>query len=65
MPPNANGSREHTMNTRPSIEDGCPSCPHPESTHDATAKRFCRATAASGLARGCICRTESVTGQPG
>jgi hypothetical protein len=30
-------------------------CPHPDSTHDATSRRWCAATASSGSARKCIC----------
>jgi hypothetical protein len=31
-------------------------CGHPVSAHDDIAGRYCRATAAQGHARGCICR---------
>ena len=33
----------------------CPACPHPLVTHDAIGTRFCRATIARALPRGCIC----------
>jgi hypothetical protein len=33
----------------------CASCPHPLADHDALSLRFCTASAASGLSRGCIC----------
>ncbi|WP_290055383.1 RGCVC family protein [Amycolatopsis solani] len=40
----------------PRSDGGCPSCPHPLGTHDAIARRYCAATAASGTAgRGCVC----------
>jgi hypothetical protein len=35
--------------------EGCPACPHPMATHDVVDARFCRATAARGLSRGCTC----------
>lgn len=34
---------------------GCPACPHPLATHDVVDARFCRATTARGLSRGCTC----------
>jgi hypothetical protein len=34
----------------------CATCRHPRADHDALSVRFCAATAASGLARACICR---------
>jgi len=33
----------------------CPACPHLLATHDAIGARFCRATAANTLSRGCAC----------
>jgi len=33
----------------------CPACPHPLVTHDAIGTRFCRATIARALPRGCTC----------
>jgi hypothetical protein len=33
----------------------CDVCPHPWDDHDAIAKRFCAAMAASGHLRGCVC----------
>ncbi|HWO64995.1 MAG TPA: RGCVC family protein [Umezawaea sp.] len=33
----------------------CGSCPHPLADHDALGVRFCAASTASGLTRGCIC----------
>ena len=35
----------------------CPACPHPLGRHDPIGVRFCRATAAGGFDRGCVCRT--------
>jgi hypothetical protein len=34
---------------------GCEACPHPVDDHDAIGLRFCRATLASALDRGCVC----------
>jgi hypothetical protein len=39
--------------TRP--ENACPSCPHPLDSHDVIARRFCAATSAGHLERGCVC----------
>ena len=36
---------------------GCRACAHPEKTHDVIAARFCAATTARGLPRGCACRS--------
>jgi hypothetical protein len=33
----------------------CDMCPHPLDQHDAIAQRFCTATSAGALSRGCIC----------
>ena len=33
----------------------CPACPHPLATHDVVDARFCRATTARALSRGCTC----------
>ena len=35
----------------------CDMCPHPLDQHDAIAQRFCTATSAGALSRGCICTT--------
>jgi hypothetical protein len=34
-------------------------CGHPESAHDAVAKRFCAATQRGSLNRGCICHSHT------
>ncbi len=34
----------------------CVVCPHPWHEHDPTSVRFCTATTASALTRGCLCR---------
>lgn len=36
---------------------GCAACPHPIDDHDAIAQRYCRATVAAELDRGCACRS--------
>ena len=33
----------------------CSACPHPAALHDAIGARFCRATTANTLSRGCVC----------
>lgn len=35
--------------------DSCPVCPHPTGNHDSLGRRYCAATAAGTLDRGCIC----------
>ncbi|HEY2060693.1 MAG TPA: RGCVC family protein [Amycolatopsis sp.] len=39
----------------PLAENACPSCPHPLDSHDVIARRFCTATSAGHLDRGCVC----------
>ncbi|MCU1606372.1 MAG: hypothetical protein JWP46_2837 [Modestobacter sp.] len=34
----------------------CPACPHPLADHDPIGLRFCRATTAGAVNRGCVCR---------
>jgi hypothetical protein len=40
------------------VEPGedCPACPHPMAAHDPIGTRFCRATVAGSVQRGCVCR---------
>jgi hypothetical protein len=33
----------------------CDACGHPLGGHDATAARYCKATVANALSRGCVC----------
>ncbi|MEJ2854243.1 MULTISPECIES: RGCVC family protein [unclassified Saccharothrix] len=50
------------------VERSCPACTHPADTHDALSRRFCAATRAGGLHRGCLCSGESSSatyGKPG
>jgi hypothetical protein len=37
-------------------QPGCPACPHPMAEHDPIGVRFCAATEARALDRGCVCR---------
>ena len=37
-------------------EARCGSCPHPLAAHDPIGLRFCRATRAGDIDRGCVCR---------
>lgn len=39
-------------------EPGCPACAHPMDAHDPIGARFCLATAAGTLDRGCACRID-------
>jgi len=42
--------------TRRSSDDPrCDVCPHPAADHDAIGLRFCRATLAAAIDRGCAC----------
>ena len=34
----------------------CGACPHPLAAHDPIGLRFCRATRAGDISRGCVCR---------
>lgn len=34
----------------------CVVCPHPWHEHDSTGVRYCTATTAAALSRGCVCR---------
>ena len=37
------------------VEGACDTCPHGLGTHDAISLRFCAATRAAALTRGCVC----------
>jgi hypothetical protein len=37
------------------VEGACEMCPHALSAHDAISLRFCSATRAAALTRGCVC----------
>jgi hypothetical protein len=45
--------------TEPGTDDGshpaCTVCPHPWDAHDRIGMRYCTASAAGGLERGCVC----------
>jgi hypothetical protein len=36
-------------------DDACLACAHPMSAHDVISARFCTATLAGALSRGCVC----------
>jgi hypothetical protein len=40
----------------PANDPRCDVCPHAVADHDPIGLRFCRATAASALVRGCVCQ---------
>ncbi|HEX4703289.1 MAG TPA: RGCVC family protein [Pseudonocardiaceae bacterium] len=44
-------------------EETCPACTHPMSAHDVIGARFCVATTAGGLSRGCACHLPPKTAQ--
>ena len=53
-----------TPPTPDTVDDGraedearCGSCPHPLAAHDPIGLRFCSATRAGDISRGCVCRT--------
>ena len=52
------GQQERRPEATPQFVDDptCDVCPHPVVDHDAIALRFCRATMASAIVRGCVFR---------
>jgi hypothetical protein len=42
---------------QPDSQEHCPACAHLRDAHDAIGTRFCAATIAGELARGCACRS--------
>lgn len=47
---------EPVSTTPVTVESGsCPACGHPQDGHDELGRRYCAATAAAALDRGCIC----------
>jgi hypothetical protein len=44
---------EEAADTQPVL---CDTCPHPAAEHDAISSRYCAATLATALSRGCICK---------
>ncbi|WP_168200698.1 RGCVC family protein [Allokutzneria sp. NRRL B-24872] len=52
------GTELHTavLDNRADAADICAACPHPWHEHDPIGVRYCTATTASVLPRGCICR---------
>jgi hypothetical protein len=64
MPASASTASRTDQHERPledtgrSVDDPrCDVCPHPVVDHDPIALRYCRATLAAVIARGCVCRT--------
>jgi hypothetical protein len=45
-----------TAGAGPEAEAACDMCRHPAAEHDQIAARYCDATRAHALSRGCICR---------
>jgi hypothetical protein len=56
--PSRIGHHERPTEGTPQILDDprCDVCPHPVVDHDAIALRFCRATLAAAIPRGCVCQ---------
>ncbi|WP_306746277.1 RGCVC family protein [Saccharothrix yanglingensis] len=50
-----NAARHTARGAVVASEDRCDACTHPLSAHDALGNRFCAATTATALTRGCIC----------
>jgi hypothetical protein len=46
---------DHATESDPGAQDVCLACAHPWSGHDVISARFCTATIASALTRGCVC----------
>lgn len=44
-----------TTDQTDNADDACVACTHPWSKHDVISARFCTATAAGALSRGCVC----------
>ncbi len=44
-----------TIDQTQDADDACLACAHPWSGHDVISARFCTATVAAALARGCVC----------
>jgi hypothetical protein len=50
------GSSDPVGTVDTAAQPGCPACPHPMAEHDPIGVRFCAATEARALDRGCVCR---------
>lgn len=54
-----NSARSETEATETDVTDRaglrCAVCPHPWEAHDRIGLRYCNATAAGSLSRGCVC----------
>ncbi|PWW66502.1 hypothetical protein DFQ13_10118 [Actinokineospora spheciospongiae] len=57
--PNSSTPGASTPDAGDHAEETCTACPHPLDAHDPIALRFCRAGAAGGPARKCLCSGES------
>jgi hypothetical protein len=56
MPTKPDTTEPDTTNDDSGPQDGvCGVCGHPLSAHDAISVRYCAATAAGALTRGCVC----------
>ncbi len=53
--PTADRSRRRPTAEGPAAAGACEMCPHALSAHDAISLRFCAATQAAAMTRGCVC----------
>jgi hypothetical protein len=53
--PRDGGPRDGGPRDAGEVAGVCAMCPHPVAVHDPISLRFCRATQASALTRGCVC----------
>jgi hypothetical protein len=64
--PTINAPPAVTPSTGPRADRACAVCPHDRDAHDAIGTRFCSATSARLLKRGCVCVGAALaTGQRG
>jgi hypothetical protein len=53
--PTIDASSAATSTSEVPADRACVACPHDRDAHDAIGTRFCAATSARGLDRGCVC----------
>jgi len=49
---------KHDTAAEAPVDDACSVCGHPVRAHDAIGTRFCAATMAGALTRGCVCQPD-------
>jgi hypothetical protein len=50
---------DSTTDMQTSVDETCVACAHPWSAHDVISARYCTATVAGALTRGCVCPIRS------